>query len=303
MYRLATSAMVLVLVLASRPAVAAESGQEAQDLRAIRAAVDSYVAAYNRGDAKVVAEHWSETGRWISPSGRVVQGRKAIEEEMKAILAENPGIRLEVLNPRIRFVTADVAIEEGTARVLRPGQPPDDSGYLAIHAKKDGKWRLDSVRETELPAVPAGEPYEHLKELEWMVGDWTDQSKVSTVETVCQWAKNRSFLLRTFKLSAPGTEELEGTQVVGWDPVKKVIRSWVFDSDGGYLEGTWTHKGDTWVVKAAGFLADGQTASSVNVFKYVDPNTFTWRAFGRKVDGQFAPDIPETKVIRKRPAR
>ncbi len=177
------------------------------------------------------------------------------------------------------------------------------TSYLAVHVKKDGKWRLDSVRETELPAPPQSEAPEALKDLEWMVGDWVDQSKDSTVETVCRWTKNKSFLTRTFKVSVPGMDDLEGTQVVGWDPVNKAIRSWVFDSDGGYLEGTWTRKGDTWTVKAAGFLADGRKASSVNVFKYVDPNTFTWRSFGRKVEGQFMPDVPEVKVVRKQPAK
>ena len=29
---------------------------------AIRAAIESYVAAYNRGDAKAVASHWSDSG-------------------------------------------------------------------------------------------------------------------------------------------------------------------------------------------------------------------------------------------------
>ena len=48
-----------------------------------------------------------------------------------------------------------VAIEEGTVRVLRPGESPSDSTYLAVHVKKDGQWKLDTVRETEVPEAPA----------------------------------------------------------------------------------------------------------------------------------------------------
>jgi uncharacterized protein (TIGR02246 family) len=293
-----------VLTAATLIALAApDVAERPNDEAAIRASVESYVAAYNRGDATAVAAHWSDQGHWISPSGQRIVGRQAIEKEMKALFADSPGAKVEVLDPRVRFVTADVAIEEGSARVIRPGEPPDESTYLAIHVKKDGKWRLDSVRETELPEALESPAHEQLKDLEWMVGEWIDQDPNSTVETDCRWAKSKSFLLRTFRVSAPGVEDLEGTQVVGWDPVRKVIRSWVFDSDGGYLEGTWTRKENAWTVKAAGYLADGRKAASVNVFTYVDPNTFTWRSFGRQVDGQFMPDVPEVKVVRKQAAK
>ena len=77
---------------AEKPAAGAEES-------AIRAAVESYVAAYNRGDAKAVAAHWSESGEWISPSGQRFQGRQAIEKEMEALFAENKGVRIEVMQP------------------------------------------------------------------------------------------------------------------------------------------------------------------------------------------------------------
>jgi len=294
--------IVGALVASLAPALAGQADR-ASDEAAIRRAVESYVAGFNRGDAKAVAASWADDGEYLSPDGERLKGRETIEKAFKSLFAERKGARVEVLEPTIRFVSPDVAVEEGTARVVRPGAPADETSYLAIHVKRGGQWKLNTVRETDLPAPPASQSYQHLKDLEWMVGDWIDESKDSTVETVCQWAKGRSFLLRTFRVSAPGMDDLEGTQVVGWDPVAKVIRSWVFDSDGGYLEGTWTRKGNTWIVKAAGYLADGRKASSVNVFTYVDPDTFTWRSFGREVAGHFMPDIPEVKVVRKQPAK
>ena len=33
---------------------------------AILKSIATYVDAYNRGDAKAVAEHWSDTGEWMS---------------------------------------------------------------------------------------------------------------------------------------------------------------------------------------------------------------------------------------------
>src|SRR5208337_2132615 len=81
---------------------------------AVRATIDSYVAAYNRGDAKAVAAHWSASGEWISPAGERFQGRQAIEKEMQSLFGEEKGVRIEVVNPSIRMVSPDVAIEEGT---------------------------------------------------------------------------------------------------------------------------------------------------------------------------------------------
>lgn len=120
--------------------------------------MESYVAAYNRGDAKAVAAHWSESGEWISPSGQRFQGRQAIEKELGALFAANQGVRVGGAQPSIRMVSKEVAVEEGTARVVRPGEPPSDSTYLAIHVKKDGHWKLDSVHETDVPQTPLPAP-------------------------------------------------------------------------------------------------------------------------------------------------
>ena len=68
----ATAAGLMFAVLAR---AAEEKPEIRMDKEAIRAALESYVVAYNRGDAKAVAAHWSESGEWISPSGRTVPGK------------------------------------------------------------------------------------------------------------------------------------------------------------------------------------------------------------------------------------
>src|SRR5215208_3756215 len=51
--------------------------ESSSDEDAIRASVRSYVAAYNHGDAKAVAAHWSDQGQWVSPSGKKFTGKEA----------------------------------------------------------------------------------------------------------------------------------------------------------------------------------------------------------------------------------
>jgi uncharacterized protein (TIGR02246 family) len=275
------------------PAAAEADG----DLEAIHAAVDSYVEAYNRGDAEAVARHWSEKGEWVSPLGERIVGREAIAKAMAVFFAAEKGAKIEVIDPKVRLITADAAIEEGTARVMEPGQPPSDSTYIAIHVKQEGKWKLDSVRETEIPAAESAES--KLEQLDWMAGDWIDTSPDSTVETTVKWTKNKAFLTATFRISVPGMDDLEGTQVIGWDPTTETIRSWMFDSDGGFGEGTWKKHDNRWIVKFKQVLADGRKASSTNIYKFVDADHYTWQSIGREVDGQFAPNIEEVEVVRK----
>jgi hypothetical protein len=53
----------------------------------------------------------------------------------------------------------------------------------------------------------------------------------------------------------------EITEIIGWDPVAKSMRSWIFSSDGGFGEGPWSHDGERLVILVDGTLADGSPAS------------------------------------------
>jgi hypothetical protein len=135
--------------------------------------------------------------------------------------------------------------------------------------------------------------------LAWLVGQWTDDSPNATVGATVSWTKNKSFLSYSFKASAPGMDDLEGTQVIGWDPAAGTIRSWMFDSDGGFGEGTWSKKGNSWIVKFHQVMPDGRKASATNIYTLLDSNTITWKSIGRKVDGEFLPNVEEVKMVRK----
>ncbi|MBN1911380.1 MAG: hypothetical protein JW818_16675 [Pirellulales bacterium] len=139
-----------------------------------------------------------------------------------------------------------------------------------------------------------------LAELEWMVGQWVDQGEDATIEATCSWTKNRKFLTRSFSVLIDGKATLEGTQVIGWDPAAKQIRSWTFDSEGGFGEAHWIRDGNRWLAKTSFVLADGKRASAVNVFTYVDENTLRWQSTAREVGGELQPNIPEVTVVRRK---
>ena len=57
-----------------------------------------------------------------------------------------------------------------------------------------------------------------------------------------------------------------GTQMFGKDNADGGIRSWVFQSDGGFGDGLWTRDGKKWTVDFAGVTAEGKKLSATVVY-------------------------------------
>jgi hypothetical protein len=181
--------------------------------------------------------------------------------------------------------------------VLVPGAEPSETEYEAIHVKTAEGWKIDSIREEEAPAA-APSHYEQLKDLEWMIGRWVDAEGGSTVQTTCRWTTNRNFIVRSFKVLVEDHVDFEGTQVIGWDPYNQAIRSWMFDSDGGFAVGRWSGDGTRWTVHALHVLPDGRRASATMIYDVLDDNTVRFRSIGRQVDGELMPNIEPITVVR-----
>lgn len=117
--------------------------------------------------------------------------------------------------------------------------------------------------------------------------------------TECHWTRNNNFLVRSFTVQIRDRVDMAGMQLIGWDPATKTIRSWVFDSDGGFGQGTWTNKGDRWYIQQNGVLTDGRKTSAVNIVTRLDDNTCTLQSVNRTVDGELLPNIDEVKVTKE----
>ena len=274
---------------------------QAEDEAAIRRNDDAYIEAYNKHDAKALAAMWSPEAVYVDPeTGEEAIGREEIEREFNVTFEGLPDAELEMDVVSIKFLSPNVAIESGTARVVRPDDDPDVSTYSALFVKRDGQWLLDRVKEEEPPAPPPSN-YEHLKDLEWMVGSWIDddEEEDAMIQTDCNWTKNQNFLIRSFAIVVGDQVDMAGLQIIGWDPVAKQIRSWVFDSDGGFAEGKWTRKGDRWLIQQAGTLPDGSKSSAVNIMKQIDNDSFTSQSVQRSVNGDILPNVDEVTVVRK----
>jgi hypothetical protein len=203
------------------------------------------------------------------------------------------GRPVELSNTRIRFLTNDVALEDGTNRLAGAAGP--DGRFTAIWVKQQGKWRLASLREARI-AMPAIS--ERLSDLDWLEGNWQGMTPDGVVDIAAAWNPTHTFLLRDVKLVREGQVVFHGTQRIGWDPLTRSIRSWVFDTDGGHGDGVWSKSGDSWVVEATGVLGDGRQTRSTTVYEPRDKDSFLWKTTAARTDGQPVPDR-SIEMVRK----
>lgn len=276
----------------AKPAV-----DHAADDAAIRANVAAFLKAYNSGNAKAIAALFTADGQVEDQDGNVHEGREAIAATFANVFKTTPDKRLEVFIESIRFIGADIAVEKGTTRETIGDEPPDYDRYTVVHVKRDGKWLMALARDEE---GPAGSGSEKLRPLAFLIGDWVDDGGSTVVRSTCRWSKDKNFLLLDFKVTVNGKPSMDISQRIGWDPLHKRIRSWVFDSEGGFGESFWTRDGAGWIIKATAVRPDGTTASATNRLVPSGHDAYVWRSFDRVVGDETEPAI-EVKVVRKPP--
>jgi uncharacterized protein (TIGR02246 family) len=293
-------ALVTILTFASIPLglLAANAGnQGAADKEAILNNAKAFVDTFEKGDAKAVAAFWAEDGDYADLDGRHLQGRTAIEDAFKEFFKENKGLKLRIDVKSVRFVTPDVAIEDGTSSVIPPdGSPPSQGSYTNVHVKKGGQWVLQSVREA--PYTPPGN-YEHLHGLDWAVGEWADDGAGPEIDHVTfEWSDDGNFLISTQDVTVKDTLVSRATEWIGWDPATSQIHSWSFVADGSIGENTWSVDGDQWTVKTNAILPNGKKLAATNIITRNGPDAITWQSKNRTLDGKALPDVAEIKMKR-----
>jgi uncharacterized protein (TIGR02246 family) len=217
----------------------------------IRAGAADFTQAFDTGDAKKIAAQWTENGSLVDEAGQAFKGRKAIEDEYAKLFKDHPGARIEILVQSVEAPSPAVAIEDGAATVFTKDSPPTSSRYTAVHVQQNGKWLMATVRESH---VDAPSNYGRLQALDWLVGKWQAKSDDAQVDTDFHWIANKSFLMRNYTVRRAGAIASSGVQIIGFDPLAARIRSWSFDSSGGYGAGMWTSAEGGWRIESRGTL-------------------------------------------------
>jgi hypothetical protein len=161
---------------------------------------------------------------------------------------------------------------------------------------------LVAVGSLALAAEPDAKSERFPKELEqlsWMVGDWAGDDDKAKVKIHCEWVKNNHFLQSTISAYTLGGLEFQGIQVIGWDPEAGQIRSWLFDSNGGFAGGLWQRANRQWVADSKFVRDDGARGSVTALCTLVDDQTFKWKFVNRNDKGATLFDIDEVTLHRE----
>ena len=273
------------------PATATADDAMAKEREAIAKTAQSFIAAFGKEDAKAIANLWTPDGDYIDLNGRRIVGRDAIAADFAHLFAENDGLTVRIEVRSLQFPTADTAIEDGVTSVMSPTGLPNRAAYTNVMVKKNGQWLLASVREQ--PFVPPSN-YEHLRPLEWVIGEWVEDTKEPRVSRVLfDFTPDKNFIVAARAVTVGGAVLDNGTQRIGWDPSSKILRTWSFEPDGGFGHGAWTMDGDSkWLIRMSSVLASGSLMTSTTVVTRVDGETITAQTKEIVIDGKSQPDGP-----------
>lgn len=283
----------------------------------IRDMVTGYLHAFNQRDADAVAGHWAADGESLNlDSGERTLGREAVRDVFAELFASTPGATLAIDVQEIRPVRADVAVIDGTACIEADTGSAAASRFSAVVVREHDRWLLQSMREAAASA-PTHRPHP-LADLAWLVGFWEDEGEGVTAGTRCDWTPGQGFLLRQHSVapdSRPATlprtgderiprllqagpsQPVDVTELIGWDPDRESIRSWIFSSDGRFAEATWQPDGTGWVVLVEGRGAD--SGREVRCSLLADgPDGYVVECDGDALDGLLPPACGFSRTAR-----
>ena len=287
-------ASLAVASLAWATARADERPDSKGDVAAVRAAGKEYVTKLRCGDADGLRKMWTREGDYVDAAGRRFKASELFSGGTDAKSSGQETAELPTSDSTIRIVAPGVAIEDGTTE----SEVADDDGmvascFTAVWVKRDGCWRIDSLREVADAPVAASD---RLQSLAWLIGEWAAKTDDSVILVSSRWSDDGHYIIREF-VERGGGSAVSATQRIGWDAASGTIKCWTFDSQGGSGTGSWRHDGNRWIVEATEAMPDGSKVIASTVYTPGDEGHFVWEAAGAKVSGR---DVPRRRVEFKR---
>lgn len=284
------------------PASASEERPASPDPgeQAVRQVSQLIVDSFNQGQVKAMVAAFLPDGEVVDEEGNIYQGSGQLEQVFTGFFEKFPGVRMTAEIASIRLLGPGLAVEDGIREVVtEDGAGKAATRYTLMYVKREGQWLVASAREFKADEEPA--PHERLQSLAWLVGDWVDESAESAVSMNCRWSEDKNFLFMDYTANIQGESAMKTSQRIGWDPLYRRVRSWTFDSDGGYGDAHWTAIPTGWVVKSSAVLPDGRTGSATLFIEPVDKDKFVMRGFDRIVGDESNDDF-EVTIVRRPPS-
>jgi uncharacterized protein (TIGR02246 family) len=272
------------------------------DIVALQKAASDFVAAYNNKNAAALAALFTQEGEISDITGKdLTSGRSEIQARYEEVFAgDSPSMAIEV--DSVRLVAPGLAVEDGTFHLTPAGDgnaPPHSTKYTAVLLRNDkGAWEIATTRDLG----DATDAADQLADLEAVLkGEWTSRTSDGVqLDLAIGWDPTGKFLLGETLATVADAEPQPGSMRIGWNAVKKCIVSWIFDADGGVVQGFWTPTEDGWIIRSEGTTAEGETVTVNQELTTEDKDTLIWAATNRVLDNVKQPNT-KLRIVRQAP--
>jgi uncharacterized protein (TIGR02246 family) len=255
----------------------------------------AYADAFSKADAAALAAMWVKNGTYLDAFGNRFDGQAEIERCFNDYFKQADADKnLEIRVESVQSLGDKGALENGVSLIKdASGKVLSEAPYTVVHVLDNGKWEMASVSEQ------GARYYDNpLEKLRWMSGEWSAKGTGGEASLSTRWMAEHHFMVTTFRVKTNNGETHEDTQVIGVDPRRRAIVSWIFDSEGGFGHGYWSTDGKRWVVDMRRTSPDGKRTEARNYLEPKDSDTFTWRSTGRRLNGLLIPDSDSITVNR-----
>lgn len=265
----------------------------------IRQFFQEYVDTFNQHNFKELAQFWADDATYTNPMTQAsIQGRDAIANEMKNWFEDAQVDNLKARVVRVFMTNDNQATARGVFHLSFKDAKPAVTNIFQAELEKNGdNWQFKKIQQVRQD--PSVSHEKELEKLSWLIGEWESKDSDVALNIETKWDIFKNFLVQNITVNIFDLKALEARQIIAWDPVSKEIKSWMFDSDGGFGTGKWYQKEDSWFVDSAYTLPDGRKASAINIYTPSDKNSFEWESEGRDINGEILPNIEPITVERK----
>jgi uncharacterized protein (TIGR02246 family) len=285
--------LLLVAGLALVPAAVAAADETPSTENPAASVARAYQEAFNAGKADKVAALHTEDAEWIDSDGNVYSGRDAIRAVLAKAFAAAPGRTIDFTVEKFRPLAGNVIVETGSASVTAPDGERSMSANTTVYAKEGDEWRIAQITETAPFVEPS--PASELAALGWLEGKWRGENAQRAVALEIAPVQNGNFLTIKYAFGENG-DEGTSTEVVGYDAAEDRLRSWTFDSAGGFSEAAWQPDGANWLLVSKSVNPDGTRGSSqLEIRPAADGRSFTVEGYNRESGGVPMPKLGPIK--------
>jgi uncharacterized protein (TIGR02246 family) len=253
----------------------------------------AYQEAFNAGRADQLAALPARDAAWVDSNGTVHSGRDAIRAVLSKAFAAAPGRTIEFAVEQVRPLGEDVLLETGSSIVTGPDGERATSAYTTVYAKDGDDWRIAQITETAPATEPS--PASQLSALRWLEGEWRGEDTQRPITLEIAEGQNGNFLTIKYAFGENG-DEGASTEIVGYDAAEDRVRSWTFDSAGGFSEAVWQSDGANWLLVSKSVNPDGTRGSSqLEIRPAADGRSFTVEGYNRESGGVPMPKLGPVK--------